>query len=345
MITKLYKTLSLLLLLQSQILFATETDSISHKSTTNYYAPKVHGVMRGRFEQQTSGNKSGRFQVANARVSLSGNVSPFASYFLHADFCDKGQVRALDAYCSLKPSNGLKIMVGQMRIPFSVDASRKIEDYLFTNHSFVGSYIGNYRGVGAKLGWTARRCPLYIEGGMFNSVAMTNHDVWQKQYTYAVKSRYNFGEWFVEGGFESRYPDGVRINMTDCALSWQTDRWTVEGEYVYKHYTNHAADACHAYNLMLDYRMSITTDMFNQLSFQGRFDGATDHSTGLKLDNKLTVNQSARKRFTAGVTISHLGDKIGCDIRANYEQYFYSGKIIPQEGSGNRLSVEMIVWF
>lgn len=308
--------------------------------------PRVHGVVRGRFEQQTSEAKDGRFQVANARVSIAGDVAPCASYFVHVDFCDKGEIKILDAYASLHSSKGLKLMIGQMRIPFSVDASKVIENYLFTNHSFVGTYIGSYRGVGAKFGWSARFAPLYVEGGMFNSSAMSKHEVWQSQYTYAVKSRYTFGNCFVEGAFESRCPDGIRINMYDAAFSWTSGRWTAEAEYSRKHYTNRTAAACNAYNLMADYRMPIKTEWFNQLSFQGRFDGAGDHSNGYRdVHEALAVDQQARKRLTAGVTISHLREKAGCDLRANYEQFFYKKDHNYAVGDGNRLSVELIVWF
>lgn len=326
---------------------ATVTDStnVSLKGLSKY-VPQVHGVMRGRFEQLTDGTKEGRFIVANARVNLSGNVAPCASYYFQVDFCNQGVVRIMDAYASLHSGNEWRVMVGQMRIPFSVDASKAVEDYLFTNHSFIGTYIGNFRGVGAKARWNARFAWWYIEGGMFNSAAMSNHNVWQKQYTFGIKSRYSFGNCFVEGAFESRYPDGVRINMYDAAFSWSAGRWYTEAEYAYKHYTNNAAKACHAYNFMADYRIPIKTEWFNQLSIQGRFDGTTDHSSGTRgNDGLLSVEQAGRKRATGGVTISHLREKSGCDLRLNYEQYFYNNDHILTEGEGNRVSVELVVWF
>lgn len=309
------------------------------------YMPKIHGVMRSRFEQLTSGSKEGRFQIANARVNLSGNVTDFASYYFQVDFCDKGVIKILDAFTTLKSKSGFKIMLGQMRVPFSVDATKFIEDYLFTNHSFVGTYVGSFRGVGAKIGWNAKFTRLYVEGGIFNSPVMTNHEVWQKDYVYAIKSRYNFGNCFVEGAFESRCPDEIRINMVDAAFSWSAGRWHTEAEYAYKHYTNKKADACHAYNFMVDYCMPIKTEWFNQMSFQGRFDGATDHSSGSRVENVLIANQPARNRLTGGITVSHLRERAGLDLRLNYEQYFYPKRHIYAQGDGNRVSVELIVWF
>ncbi|MDE5554836.1 MAG: hypothetical protein K2J10_06600 [Muribaculaceae bacterium] len=337
------KRFSIGAVMAASFLYCVGADGIN--SAVTNYMPKVHGVMRSRFEQLTSGSKEGRFQVANARVNLSGNVTDFASYFFQVDFCDKGAIKILDAFTTLKSNCGLKIMAGQMRVPFSVDATKFIEDYLFTNHSFVGTYVGSFRGVGVKLGWNARFARLYAEGGVFNSAVMTKHEVWQKDYVYAIKSRYYFGNCFVEGAFESRCPDAIRINMYDAAFSWSAGRWYTEAEYAYKHYTNKHAAACHAYNFMVDYRLPIKTEWFNQMSFQGRFDGATDHSSGTRIEGVLIADQPARNRLTGGITMSHLREKAGLDLRLNYEQYFYPKSHVTVDGDGNRVSVELIVWF
>ncbi len=96
---------------------------------------------------------------------------------------------------------------------------------------------------------------------------------------------------------------------------------------------------------MADYRMPIDAEWFNQMSFQGRFDGATDHSTGFRTDGLLTINQPSRKRVTGGVTMSYLREKSGLDLRLNYEQYFYHKNYEKIAGEGNRVSLELIFWF
>ncbi|MDE5594203.1 MAG: hypothetical protein K2I89_01340, partial [Muribaculaceae bacterium] len=81
---------------------AAESDSVSTaKKELSGYIPKIHGVMRTRFEQLTSDSKEGRFQIANARLNISGNVTDFASYFFQVDFCDKGVIKILDAFTTL----------------------------------------------------------------------------------------------------------------------------------------------------------------------------------------------------------------------------------------------------
>ena len=84
--------------------------------------------------------------------------------------------------------------------------------------------------------------------------------------------------------------------MYDASFCWSAGRWHTEAEYAYKHYTNGSASACHAYNFMADYRMPIDAEWFNQMSFQGRFDGATDHSTGFRTDGLLTVKKTCDRR-------------------------------------------------
>lgn len=85
--------------------------------------PKVHGTIRGKYEYQTE-EGDGRFQVRNARVSLEGNVTKIVSYKAEIDLSDEGQIKMLDAYTRLKPVRGLDFTIGQMRVPFTIDAHR-----------------------------------------------------------------------------------------------------------------------------------------------------------------------------------------------------------------------------
>ena len=43
------------------------------------YLPEIHGTIRGKYEFQTETNES-RFEVRNARFSVSGNVHPIVAY-------------------------------------------------------------------------------------------------------------------------------------------------------------------------------------------------------------------------------------------------------------------------
>ena len=43
------------------------------------YLPEIHGTIRGKYEYQTETGES-RFEVRNARFSVSGNVHPLVAY-------------------------------------------------------------------------------------------------------------------------------------------------------------------------------------------------------------------------------------------------------------------------
>ena len=67
----------------------------------------------------------GRFQVRNARFSLSGNLLPMVAYKAEIDLSDEGSIKMLDAYVRLAMlRRSLNFTIGQMRVPFTIDAHR-----------------------------------------------------------------------------------------------------------------------------------------------------------------------------------------------------------------------------
>lgn len=67
------------------------------------YLPEVHGTIRAKYEYQTTMG-AGRFEVRNARVSVTGNVLPSVAYKAEIDLSDEGQIKMLDAYARLFPT-------------------------------------------------------------------------------------------------------------------------------------------------------------------------------------------------------------------------------------------------
>ena len=142
-------------------------------------------------------------------------------------------------------------------------------------------------------------------------------------------------------------PDNVRANFTGASVEWASERWTVEGEYMYEHYTGKMHDPCHGYCVFGSYRMPVKAGIFNYLSFQGRVDGMTDHSN-IKRDESgsLVTDNERRNRLTGGVTLTYLKSKnIFVDLRLNYEKYFYSRDAEVARGDGDKLVVEIVLRF
>ena len=86
------------------------------------YLPAIHGTIRAKYEYQTATDES-RFQVRNARFSLTGNVLPIVAYKAEIDLSDQGKIRMLDAYTRIFPIKHVNFTIGQMRVPFTIDPS------------------------------------------------------------------------------------------------------------------------------------------------------------------------------------------------------------------------------
>lgn len=83
---------------------------------TKDYLPEIYGTIRTKFEYQTEMAAS-RFEVRNARISITGNVLPIVAYKAEIDLSDEGQIKMLDAYARLFPIKDLTVTAGQMRVP------------------------------------------------------------------------------------------------------------------------------------------------------------------------------------------------------------------------------------
>ena len=108
------------------------------------YLPEIHGTIRGKYEYQTETSES-RFEVRNARFSVSGNVHPLVAYKAEIDLSDEGSIKMLDAYARVFPVKDLNFTIGQMRVPFTIDAHRSPHQQYFANRSdkVGGSTLGN----------------------------------------------------------------------------------------------------------------------------------------------------------------------------------------------------------
>lgn len=295
------------------------------------YAPKVNGTIRTRWEMETQEGES-RFQVRNARLSLTGNIAPEISYFLNTDLCDRGKMKILDAWGRIELGGGAALQAGQFRMPFGVDPFRAPHNYYFANRSFIGKQVCNYRAVGAKA--SCAFSFFTVEAGVFNPNTISDHETWSKKVTAAGQVIFKKGDIKVVTGLQSVMVNDVRANLIDGSIGWNHDRWTVEGEYMHEHFTNKAYKACHAYNLFANYAMPVQVGIFNRLSFQGRVDGMTRH-----------VEDAGRNRVTLGTTLTYSRTKVFADLRVNYEKYLYRHNATGVQGERDKAVVEMVIRF
>ncbi len=310
------------------------------------YVPNAHGTLRPRMELSTVDNAY-RFQLRNARVSLDGAISPSINYYAQVDICDRGSMKFLDGWIRVGLSKGLKFQAGQFRMPFGVDPFRGPHTYLFASRSFIGKQVFNHRAVGAQLSYTLPKAPITLQAGAFNPSKIGDHTPWNNTVAFASKAVATIDRVKLSAGFASISPDSSRMNCLDAAITWSQGRWYVEAEYVNTHYANRDTKDSHAWNAYADYRMPIKAGIFNRLSFQGRFDGITAHSSGYDdKDHRLIMDNPARNRITAGATISYIRSaSMFLDIRANYEKYFYHSGVHVTPEMGDKLVLEMVLRF
>ena len=326
----------------------------SEKNDADKTTPvNIHGTIRSKYEYQTSEGE-GRFEVRNARISVDGSLSPIISYKGENDLCDEGKIKMLDAYTRLKPVQGLQFTIGQMRVPFTIDAHRSPHQQYFANRSFIAKQVGNVRDVGAALGYSLNAgFPIILEAGLFNGSGLTNQkDFWTKSINFSAKA-----QMLLPGGFnltlstQKIKPDHVNVMMYDAGAYWHAKGWHVEAEYLYKHYAHDAFKAVHAFDSFISYDIPSGKGPIRYVTPLLRYDYMSDHSDGTRYLNgkadksgTLIVNDSQRSRLTGGVTLS-LKKPFVSDIRFNYEKYFYKDGGIPHTSEKDKFVVEVMTRF
>lgn len=310
------------------------------------YMPAIHGTVRAKYEYEPQIDE-GRFEVRNARVSVDGKVLPSVFYKAEIDLSDEGQIKMLDAYVRLKPFTAFEFTLGQMRVPFTIDAHRSPHQQYFANRSFIAKQVGNVRDVGASVGWTTpTEVPVTIQAGLFNGSGLTGQkNYWTKNYNYSAKVQALFADRFnLMLSCQKIRPADVSVYLWDAGAFFDDGAWHIEGEYLRKCYAGDAFRPVNAVDAFVVRRFPLKK-VFSRISALARYDYMSDHSNGTPgEDGKLKIDDNARHRITGGVTLS-LGKALQTDIRLNYEKYFYKSGVTPGISDRDKLVVELMCRF
>lgn len=321
--------------------------AVAYSQTDNPYLPEIHGTIRAKYEYEPPINK-GRFEIRNARVSVEGKIIPIMRYKAEIDLSDEGIIKMLDAYVRVQPLSPLKITVGQMRVPFTIDAHRSPHLQYFANRSFIAKQVGNVRDVGATVGWTFENAtPIILEGGIFNGSGLINQkSFWTADYNFSFKAQTLIARHFnVTLSCQKANAGKAVTYMYDAGAYYTNDRWHIEAEYLRKHYARDAFRPVNAVDAFAAYRIPMKK-VFTSISFLGRYDYMSEHSKGLKEENgRLTVDDPERHRITGGVTLCMGKGKLLAELRLNYEQYFYPRDAIPAISEQSKAVIELMVHF
>ncbi len=326
------------------------------------YMPKVHGILRGKCEYQPSMDAA-RFEVRNARLSVSGELPLKSEYKLEVDLCDETSVKMKDAWVGLNPWQTLQLTVGQQRMPFSIDAHRNPSAQYFANRSFIAKQVGDMRDVGFLARYhiinKVERKVIAAEAGIFNG---SNLDE-QKS------------AWFKSPGYSARiqiFPlKGLAIipsvqhqaiaqreasyTSLDLGAYYETKGWHLEAEYLHKSYADGAFSDCNAVDAMVIYQHLVkkTQSYIDRISYQIRYDYMQDHTSGQggfttdaagEPTNLLALTDAERHRMTLGATFSVRNPYFPTDIRFNYEKYWYPHGGA-KESEQDKLVCELVIKF
>lgn len=313
----------------------------------NSYIPEIHGTLRAKYEYEPPINK-GRFEVRNARVSVEGKIIPIVRYKAEIDLSDEGAIKMLDAYARINPIKPLRITLGQMRVPFTIDAHRSPHLQYFANRSFIAKQAGNVRDVGAAVGWSfSGDVPIIVEGGIFNGSGLTNQkNFWTSNYNFSVKLQTMIARKFnITLSCQKANAGDVNTYMYDAGAYFENARWHVEAEYLRKNYSHGLFSPVNAVDAFAVYKLPLKKGK-TSISFSGRYDYMSDHSKGTKDDKgELTVDDPERHRITAGLTFGFGKGNLQADLRLNYEQYFYQHEATPAISEQNKVVAEFVVHF
>ena len=332
------------------------TVALAEEKEKTDLTPHIHGTVRAKYEYQPE-DHAGRFEVRNARFSVDGKVSPVVAYKAEIDLSEEGSIKMLDAYTRLTPVNHFQFTIGQMRVPFTIDAHRSPHQQYFANRSFIAKQVGNVRDVGATVGYqTNIGFPIILEAGLFNGSGLTNQkNYWTKGVNFSAKAQMFFPHgWNLTLSTQKIKPENVGVMMYDIGTYYQSHGLHIEAEYLYKHYSHDAFKAVHAVDAFVSYDIPLKKCFFSKITPLVRYDYMTDHSDGKEYElstntdgtkvTGLKVTDAQRSRITGGLTFS-INKPFISDIRLNYEKYFYRKGVEPKTSEKDKLVVEFMTRF
>lgn len=327
-------------------------DSIPESKLPDWF-PSVSGTLRAKGEYQTEEGE-GRFEVRNARIALDGKITPALLYRAEIDLSDEGRIRMLDAYAGMNFAKGWLVRLGQMRVPFSIDAHRSPHKQYFANRSFIAKQVGDVRDVGLSVAWEVPALPLKVEGGVFNGSGLTNQkDYWTKEINFSAKVQLCPVDGLtLQGSVQKISPGGCNVYLYDGGITWLRSGWLLEAEYLRKHYEADAFPAVNALDVMAGYEFSLhpagvlgRRSELNALRLLARYDRMDNHSDGSTDEaGVLLLTDAERQRITGGVTLC-FGRRLRAELRLNYEKYFYDSDAVVKTSERDKAVMELMVHF
>lgn len=314
------------------------------------YVPEIHGTVRAKYEYCPQLDAS-RFQVRNARLSVTGNVHQMVAYKTEIELSDRGQTKILDAYVRVMPVKGLAFTLGQMKIPFSTDNLRSPHNMLFANTAFTVSEFANLRDVGFTAGYNAKEyVPIEAILGVYNGNGLYDQKVWKKHFNYSARLIFNTCKYFAfDLNWQSIKPDNVRMNIFNMGMRADFYGVHLEAEGIYKLYEENVFTPSYGVTGIAYYDIKLPK-IFKHLRILGRYDVMSNDYDGSHLSNETigetiySITTTARQRVTAGLTLT-IAKPLLAELRINYEKYFHNDWSQIGADDQDKLVIEVVARF
>lgn len=307
-----------------------QTDSIAK---FRKYIPNVYGVIRAKYEWNTSNGKS-RFDVRNARFGMKNNVGNYFGYKFEIDFNDEGKIKMLDAYVSFSPVKNLAFNVGQLKATFSTEYMLSPADFEFSNRPFIDKRIcKDLRDIGFRVSYKHEgKFPFEVLGTIMNGNGYNNPE-WTNHFVYGGRATIGpFKGFTVQGNYMGGIINDCATQMYDAGLRYEYKKFVINSEYAQKTYTDttgsYTQNSLFVYTL---YRFSLKNKMIKDIIPAVRYDFFTQNMRSGIIEPH---------RITAGLTLGF--DKLNfANIRFNYEKYLYKNA----DQHEDKFTVELIARF
>ena len=212
---------------------------------------QMTGYTQVRYQFQQQIGKIDGFDIRRARLDFQGNVNPWFSYRLLADFA--GSAKILEAYGEIKIKDYLNFTIGESKIPFSLenliadrqlelpDRSQVVEALVARSTDVIGNQNGRDIGVQAWGGlWKyANRFLFDYQIGLFNGAGINvadnnnNKDLSGRFVAHPLKALNIGGSFYSGTGFYGT-PTAVNHvrNRTGLELNYEYQRLFVRSEFI-----------------------------------------------------------------------------------------------------------------
>lgn len=319
------------------------------------FSHNIFGLLKTGFETSTETGEF-RFNVNNARlglVGLKGTSEQNFKYQIQAELNAEGKINILDTYVAFT-SGAFEVSLGQQQYRFGTEANRGPRFNYFVNSSFFGNYIGSYyhiaqestqnrvgnigaRDIGIIVKYNNHsKIPVNILAGLLNGSGI-NNPVWRKNVNFVA--RIWLDDNTILGGFGTavnyyvgKTPFNDKITMGSAELRYIHNRWIIEGEYGCRWLTQDAkTNRLDLAVLHAIYRQPVNGwGPIKFLAPMARWDWGNNITL---IDSNSDFFKFDAQRLTGGVTIGFAEKLLQCEVRLNYEHYFFGNK--PQQIANN----------